>query len=229
MIRGRCVLLEDEKAKEVMYVVPLLVLSALSLLVDLLVGDSELFILVNRGMTNPMLDFACGYLSAFLFIASSAATLFIQFFSGDESSRRSRVISGLLAIASALISYGFGSLLKLAFQRPRPFEVLDARIVGEWRVSTSSFPSTTSMFAFGFALPMLYEKPRIGVILVLEALFIGFSVVYAGFHYPSDVIAGMLLSICLTLPINITKRRLVAAKERNHSAVCTKDLSALKR
>ena len=35
-------LLGDEKAKEAMYIVPLLVLSALSLLVDLLVGDSEL-------------------------------------------------------------------------------------------------------------------------------------------------------------------------------------------
>ena len=221
--------MRGKKDEEITYIAPLLVLSAAFLLVDLLMGDDELFIFVNRRMANPMMDFACGYLSALLFLASSGITLFVQFFYGDESSKRNRVIAGLLAVASALIAYGFGSLLKLAFKRPRPFEVLDANVIGAWHISAYSFPSTTTMLAFGFALSMLYERPRIGVILVLEALFIGFSVIYTGFHYPSDVIAGMLLSICLTLPINITRHRLTVMKGRNQrrSSALQKDLSSL--
>ena len=181
------------------------------ILADVAVGDLRLFTLINHGMANPILDVLCGYFSAMLFISSVIISLIIQFFSSNEKENRlNSSATGLLAVISAFTAYFIGSLLKLTFRRPRPSEVLDARIVGLLHTSTFSFPSTTTMFVFGFALPILYERPKAGLILTFEALFVGFSVVYTGFHYPSDVIAGILLSTGLTITLNFTKRIILA-------------------
>ena len=64
------------------------------------------------------------------------------------------------------------------------------------------------MLVFGFALSILYERLKLGVILVLEALFVGFSVIYTGFHYPADVIAGAFFSIGLTILASKAKHKI---------------------
>lgn len=197
--------------KELRYGVIPVVLTMPIILADIAVGDLRLFTLINHGMANPILDVLCGYFSAMLFISSAIISLIIQFFSSNEKENRlNSLATGLLAVISAFTAYFIGSLLKLTFRRPRPSEVLDARIVGLLHTSTFSFPSTTTMFVFGFALPILYERPKAGLILTFEALFVGFSVVYTGFHYPSDVIAGILLSTGLTITLNFTKRIILA-------------------
>ena len=204
-------LMKTALIKELKYSVIPVVLTMPIILADIAVGDLRLFTLINHGMANPILDVLCGYFSAMLFISSAIISLIIQFFSSNEKENRlNSLATGLLAVISAFTAYFIGSLLKLTFRRPRPSEVLDARIVGLLHTSTFSFPSTTTMFVFGFALPILYERPKAGLILTFEALFVGFSVVYAGFHYPSDVIAGILLSTGLTIILNYTKRIFLA-------------------
>jgi len=57
------------------------------------------------------------------------------------------------------------------------------------------------MLAFGFSLSILIlcEKRLYGVVLTVLAYFIGFSVIYAGFHFPADVAAGILLSLVVVV------------------------------
>ncbi|MCD6538467.1 phosphatase PAP2 family protein [Candidatus Bathyarchaeota archaeon] len=203
--------MKTQPIKELRYAVIPVALTVPIILADIAFGDLRLFTLINHGMANPILDVLCGYFSAFLFISTAIISLIIQFFSNNEKENRlNSLATGLLAIISAFAAYYIGSLLKLTFRRPRPSEVLDVRIVGLLHTSTFSFPSTTTMFVFGFALPILYERPRAGLILTFEALFVGFSVMYAGFHYPSDVAAGILLSTGLTVILNYTKRIFLA-------------------
>ena len=76
-------------------------------------------------------------------------------------------------------------------------------------LSPFSFPSTTAMFAFGLALPIMFEKPRYGAVLVGAAYFIGFSVVYLGFHFPLDVVAGAVLSLNISLLTSRAKERII--------------------
>ena len=119
--------------------------------------------------------------------------------------RRLRTLVWLFAmIGTALLNVG----LKHAFNRPRP----------DWRdpmidEQTSSFPSGHSMgavIAFGlltyFILLALYDRrERIAVVIVatVVALVIGFSRIYLGAHYFSDVVGGFAfggawLSVCIS-------------------------------
>jgi len=63
-------------------------------------------------------------------------------------------------------------------------------LVGSWPVESPSFPSTTTMLAFGLALPIFMLKPKIGLPFLLLAFLIGFFVIYSGFHFPLDAIGG---------------------------------------
>ena len=162
--------------------------------IDLIIGDYELFTLVNSGFSNLVLDVACVYVSPILFFMFYLITLVTLY----VSHRSSHLACGVISLATGLVSYGIGSLMKLLVQRPRPFNVLQhVRVIGPWETGSFSFPSTTTMLAFGLALPILFlfEKRHFGVLLLVLSYFMGFSVIYAGFHFPADVAAGILSSL----------------------------------
>ncbi len=188
-----------------------LVPTILLLIVDLIVGDEKLFTIINQGIINPVMDFACTYLSPILFCIFYILTLTSLLFSKKEMLR----LVAVLSIANGALSYFIGSIIKNIVQRPRP-EILaasrvlfEARVIGFWHTSTFSLPSTTTALALGLALPILFEKRLAGAVLVMLSYFMGFSVIYTGFHFPLDVVSGALLSFALTLFANWVKNYLI--------------------
>lgn len=93
---------------------------------------------------------------------------------------------------AAVVNY----VLKLLFERARPD--LWAHIVEE---TSYSFPSGHAMgssaFAFGIVAILWNTKWRIPSILIAGTYIvsIGFSRLYLGVHYPTDILAGWLLSL----------------------------------
>jgi undecaprenyl-diphosphatase len=101
--------------------------------------------------------------------------------------------------AAALSGWAFSGLAKVAVHRPRPHVIPRLMYGAGW----FSYPSGHSMLApiiFGLGIIVWaapWPSPALRrTALVLAALFalgIGFSRVYLGVHYPSDVVGGLLL------------------------------------
>jgi undecaprenyl-diphosphatase len=112
---------------------------------------------------------------------------------------RKRKVEAWWYAAAALSGWALSGLAKLAVHRPRPHIIPRLMHGAGW----FSYPSGHSMLApiiFGLGIIVWaapWPSPALRrAALVLAALFalgIGFSRVYLGVHYPSDVLGGLLL------------------------------------
>lgn len=102
-------------------------------------------------------------------------------------------ISMLLAMA---LTFVLGNLiLKNVVARPRPFTVATDVVLKIPRPGEYSFPSghTMNSFAAATTIFLYYRKAGIGALIL--ASLIAFSRMYLFVHYPTDILAGMLLGI----------------------------------
>ncbi|MCK4453770.1 phosphatase PAP2 family protein [Candidatus Parcubacteria bacterium] len=165
-------------------------------LIDLIIGDSQLFLIINKKIANPYLDWIVISIFYPLFSLLFIVPLICLF---KKEWRR----ASLIALISGPLSYIIGDFLKILIARPRPFEVLSVNLLGPWHTTSFSFPSTTTALVFGLALPFLIYKNKFAGLLIPISFLVGFSVIYTGFHFPLDVMAGAILSLVLVLSLSI--------------------------
>lgn len=117
----------------------------------------------------------------------------------------------MLIIINLLFSFLTSQLAKVIMQRERPVNISLIDAIG---FSYPSGHSLISMAYFGFIAYLLYKNKKsnkLTKIILITTLFItiltiGFSRIYLGVHYFSDVIGGFLLSCSyLMLFINLNK------------------------
>jgi undecaprenyl-diphosphatase len=102
----------------------------------------------------------------------------------------------LYAIQSAVI-YS----LKFLIQRQRPFlflEMASKLSKGPGEILDPSFPSAHAAFSFMMATLLAAWFPRFRIIFYIAAGFIGWTRIYLGLHFPTDVIVGGLLGYGIT-------------------------------
>jgi len=96
--------------------------------------------------------------------------------------------------------------LKYMINRPRP-STKDSLIIPATDIGSPSFPSghTSDAFAAATAISLAFPKWYVIAPSFLWAATVGYSRLYLGAHYPSDVLGGALLgsgSAWLALKIN---------------------------
>ena len=124
----------------------------------------------------------------------------------------------ILITFNLIFSFLTSQLIKILLRRDRPINI---SLVNAMGFSYPSGHSMVSMAYFGFIAYLVYkyiDNTIVKVILIITlfvSIFaIGFSRIYLGVHYFSDVLGGFLLSISyLMLFININKFNLSEVKQ----------------
>lgn len=101
------------------------------------------------------------------------------------------MIQASLAIFLALI---FDQIINYLIFRQRPFAVSAVNLLIS-KVADSSFPSTHTLLSFAPATIIFFKNSKLGMYALFIAGFVGLSRIYVGVHYPSDVLAGMIIGL----------------------------------
>ncbi len=106
---------------------------------------------------------------------------------------------GIWITLNLIISAILNVLLKNLIQRPRPQEY---RLIEEYGYSFPSGHSMVSVAFYGLIAYLIWKKLEnkkgryiLSTIFAILPILIGFSRIYLGVHYTSDVLAGLLLSV----------------------------------
>ena len=110
----------------------------------------------------------------------------------DFKLARKAVPAGLIAFALELAAYKF---LKTKTRRFRPFDKVPGIKYLIPPPDKFSFPSGHTGAAFLMATLFGAIIPVLFIPLIIVAALIGFSRIYNGLHFPSDVIMGMMLGV----------------------------------
>jgi undecaprenyl-diphosphatase len=141
---------------------------------------------------NPLMEFLAQDAEYLFFVG-----ILIYWFFRTKSNRR-MVAEGLI---SACIALGINGLIGLLVYRDRPF-VHHHVIQLIHHVANASFPRDHAAGAFVIATSIWIWRKRDGWIWLIVAAGIAISRVWTGVHYPSDVLAGMIIGIATAFIIH---------------------------
>lgn len=98
------------------------------------------------------------------------------------------------AVAAVVLARGLlTEFIRYFYKRPRPFvndQIENVRQLVQKNIVNDSFPSGHAAFYFAVAFAVYYWNRQAGTVLIILALILGLVRVYAGIHYPSDILAG---------------------------------------
>lgn len=153
--------------------------------------DTDLFYLINNSISSPLLDCTMPVISFIGKRMTLFILLLILFILGTKRLKLTALIAGATFVI-ALVSVG---CLKQIVARPRPASALSSVNIRENAAHSDSFPSGHTAFSFSIASVISNRHRRTMFTLFILAALIGFSRVYLGVHYPSDVLSGAVLGM----------------------------------
>lgn len=159
--------------------------------------DTFVFFFINKNLQNIFFDYFMPLItkrSYFFFLP-----FLIWIFYKDK---KNALILLIIAIYSFLLADWVANILKHYFERVRPCNELSniRLLVGCGK--SFSMPSNHATNVFAFTIPFfIMLKNRLRYILITIAGIVGFSRIYVGVHYPSDVVVGALVGSGLSLVV----------------------------
>lgn len=170
--------------------------------------------LASPAMTTAMRGIS--FLGSTLFLTLATAAVII-WFALRKWGHEARLFA-ITMVGASLLNVS----LKLAFKRSRPIPFFDL-----WPPETYSFPSghslTSACFfgAFAAILSGRITSRRVRAIVWVVAttmfLLIGFSRIYLGVHYTTDVIAGFAAALIWILVVRFVEMQLRRRRRRAHA------------
>ena len=155
--------------------------------------------------------------TSLLSMAATASTLLLGYRKKDKALQRDGwFMAGGLVLTGA-ITYS----VKRLVDRPRPFETYAFIVKRDDESGGRSFPSghTASAFYTATAMSLLYKKWYVTVPAFVYAGSVGWARMYQGVHYPSDVLAGIVVGSGTALLVDWAKHKLEKKKKAKEVVV----------
>ena len=162
------------------------------MLVSLINFEGSILLFLQNYVRNPVLN---ALLIPFTLSnnAGISCILIVAVFIYFKSLRKAGILMGISLLLEFLLN---NLIIKNLFARIRPYEVIDGLILLVGKAPDYSFPSghTGSAFALAVVIFMVMDR-KYGIIALVLASLMGFSRLYVGIHYPSDVLGGVILGV----------------------------------
>lgn len=120
------------------------------------------------------------------------AVVFIIF----NKTRKTGISMGIALIIGLIV---VNLILKNTFARVRPYDVNSAIQLLIEPLSSFSFPSGHTVSSFEAAFAIFIRNKKLGIPALLLAGLIAFSRLYLYVHYPTDVLASVILGIAFAI------------------------------
>ena len=149
----------------------------------------------NGWWSSPILEQTLPWLT---YLGSHFAVIFLIILSWILTKQR-KILRRLLLLygVQSVVIYGLKFLVKR--ERPLFFLEMSSKLSkGPGEILDPSFPSAHAAFSFMMATLLALWFPRYRIIFFIVAGFIGWTRIYLGLHYPTDVIAGAILGYGIT-------------------------------
>ncbi|HEY4018852.1 MAG TPA: phosphatase PAP2 family protein [Pseudonocardiaceae bacterium] len=114
---------------------------------------------------------------------------------------RDRYLPAVLTGVAAVAALGVNQLVADLWFEQRPFVALHGVTTLLSHSPDNSFPSDHAVIAGALAVGTLLFARRWGIVAVIVAVLLAFARVYAGMHYPFDVIAGLAIGAVVALVV----------------------------
>lgn len=111
--------------------------------------------------------------------------------------RPSGVCAALHMACTGLLAWLLYRALKRRTRRPRPFRVHADVVAGAAALDEYSFPSGHTLQAVSFSMVAALWFPWLMLLLIPFTALVALSRVVLGLHYPTDVLAGLLIGAAL--------------------------------
>jgi membrane-associated phospholipid phosphatase len=132
--------------------------------------------------------------SVYYFTGAAAFGTLIYGFADNNERAKQNATELFISVG---VSTLFSDVMKKGFHRERPADRYPGMIFASSPVHDGSFPSGHSTLAFNTATTLALDYPKwyVAVPAFLWAGSVGYSRMYLGKHYPSDVLGGAAVGI----------------------------------
>lgn len=158
--------------------------------------DSNILLFIQEYIRNPVLNPIIVFITSLgdggmIWIAATILLLI------PKKTRKIGIMSAAALLGSLIIN---NNIIKNIVARPRPYTVLEELSILIPKPGEYSFPSGHTSSSFAAAVVFFRQLPKKwGVPALVLAILIGFSRIYVGVHYPTDVLAGMAVGTLLAI------------------------------
>ena len=157
--------------------------------------DEKLLSFIQLNIRNPVFDKVMPLLS----FLGNWGMIWLILAVAFIISKKYRKMGVTMLLTLLLCTLTGNSLIKPLVERVRPCNVNMLTHLLIARPTDFSFPSGHTTASFGAAVTILCYYKKLGIAALIFAFLIAFSRLYLYVHYPSDVLAGVILGTAMAL------------------------------